>query len=139
MEEPERQAASLPPPPLPFPVYTKIRWAALLFAMSFPSLMTWLYFVVLPNPSVSGGLARYATVAGYAVSKLIQFTFPVFWVVVVERRQVGIRMPGTRGALTGLGFGVAVAVAVFVLYFGSLRGTAALAAAPAAVAFKVAL
>ena len=51
--------------------------AAVLFAGLFPTFATWLYFVVLP-----GG--RWMLPA-YAACKVLQFAFPLIWVLGVER------------------------------------------------------
>ncbi len=51
--------------------------AAVLAAALFPTLATWLYFVVLPG-------SRW-TMPVYAVCKVLQFAFPAVWVLGVER------------------------------------------------------
>ena len=56
--------------------------AALLTAALFPSLATWLYFVVLSqHPSA-------AVQAAYAAEKILQFAFPLVWVVLIQRQKL---------------------------------------------------
>src|SRR5204862_1979058 len=70
------------------------RRAALLFAMLFPSLATYLYFVAFAgHPAMR---------IVFATGKLAQFSFPLVWLVLVERRRPRFFAGGTRGAGTGL-------------------------------------
>src|SRR5258708_26147259 len=82
-------------------------WGALLFALLFPSLTAWIYFVVLANrPAASGG-ASYLALMTYAASKAVQFAFPLAWVTLSERRRVTITRPKPAGLRLGLAFGLA--------------------------------
>jgi membrane protease YdiL (CAAX protease family) len=99
-------------------------WAALAFAMAFPTLLTWFYFVQLrgeagePNPA-----ARLA----YAVGKVIQFGFPFVYCLRFERARLRPSAPTRDGLLLGILFGLAVDAAMFALYYGWLRHTEAMA------------
>ncbi|MBM4002962.1 MAG: CPBP family intramembrane metalloprotease [Planctomycetes bacterium] len=83
---------------------------ALLFALAFPTLVAWIYFILLAE--APAGLQRVT----YAVGKIIQFAFPVLWVWRVERRRL-FRPISVRGTGVGIAAGVAVVAAMFALYF----------------------
>ncbi|HEY2148645.1 MAG TPA: CPBP family glutamic-type intramembrane protease, partial [Pirellulales bacterium] len=121
-------------------------WCAILFALGFPSLLTWVYFVAL-----NGHAAGMQQVA-YAVGKTIQFVFPVLWVFVVERQRSAsgsVGRPTTTPALrpprlTGRGIGLGVAIGVVIsaamlgLYFGGLAKSSVLESAAAIVRHRLA-
>ena len=85
-------------------------WSGLGFALLFPTLLTWAYFVLL------AGWPAGVQQAVYSVGKLIQFSFPVVWVFVLFRVKPTWRLPGTKGVGVGLGFGGFVLVAMLLLY-----------------------
>jgi hypothetical protein len=101
----------------------------LVFAMSFPTLATWCWFVLL-----SGAESMKLV---FALSKIVQFAFPAAWVLAVER--VPIRIPRVTPAGLGLGagFGMVVVAAMLGLYYGGLRRGPLLADAPAQIAEKL--
>lgn len=102
----------------------------MLGAALFPSLGTFLYFVAL------SGTRWMAPV--YLVCKLIQFSFPLLWIVGVERARPHLfRTPGTKGLWIGLfsGLGVVAALAGF---WRTLFGFPVFVDVPAAVAGKLA-
>jgi membrane protease YdiL (CAAX protease family) len=89
--------------------------AALVFAVTFPTLLTFTYFVLLADfPS---GVQQ----AVYAAGKTIQFVFPAAWVFLVLRERISWQWPGPRGVWKGIGFGAFVLVAMVGLYFGWLK------------------
>lgn len=84
---------------------------AILFALVFPSIFTWVYFVGLADsPSLSQQVV-------YVVGKLVQFGLPVVWVFAVQRRALEWKRPAARGLIEGLVFGVIVAAAMLALYY----------------------
>jgi membrane protease YdiL (CAAX protease family) len=87
---------------------------ALLFALVFPTLLTWIYFVALARfpAAVQQG--------AYAVGKTLQFAFPVIWVFVVRREEFCWAWPRRRGLIEGLAFGSLVLLAMLILYYGWL-------------------
>src|SRR3954469_545178 len=106
---------------------------ALAFAMAYPTVIAWFYFVVLvreggPNP------VQQLT---YAAGKAVQFLLPLVFVLAGERRRpsFGRPRPGWLGA--GLAFGVAVTGLLLGLYYGRLRGAAAVAQTPLPVRHKL--
>jgi membrane protease YdiL (CAAX protease family) len=105
--------------------------AAVLFALAFPSLLTWLYFVLLPR--CSPGLQQPA----YAIGKTIQFVFPVVWVLAVQRRRLAWSRPGGAGLAEGLLFGLAVFAAAMGLYYVWLKPTGMVQGAAGQIEAKI--
>ncbi|MEE2886179.1 MAG: type II CAAX endopeptidase family protein [Planctomycetota bacterium] len=81
----------------------------LAFALAFPTLLTWVYFVLLAD-----GLPSVQQLA-YTVGKVVQFGLPVVWLTWILRRKIRIRRPGP-GLLHGAVFGLLAGAAIYVLY-----------------------
>jgi hypothetical protein len=113
-----------------------LHWCVLIFAMIFPAIMAWIYFVVLAQPPQGGGSGVLAPVA-YGLSKTVQFAFPVVWLWRFGRDRLQPGWPSFRGLRIGLGFGLLVAALILGAYFGILRGHRFLAGTPASVLAKV--
>jgi uncharacterized protein len=107
---------------------------ALGFAMLFPTLTAWGYFVALSR----GGQPSAAQQAGFAAGKVLQFAFPLVFLLLCERRLPRWRRPSAAGLALGLGFGAAVLAGMLALYYGGLRSSALLAQTPARVRAKLA-
>ena len=114
-------------------------WGALLFAMLFPSLTAWLYFVVLADTSTTAGSTNYVALGTYAASKVLQFAFPLAWALLIERRRLSVTPPKPAGLGLGLAFGLLVMAIILVAYAGFLRSSAALAATPERVLSRIKL
>ena len=99
------------------PIATRYRTAALLFAMTYPTILTWIYFTALKDSPGSWQQAA------FAIGKLIQFGFPAFWIFVVERRRFTGHAFTTRGFGLAIGLGMFEIVAGFALYFLYLKPT----------------
>lgn len=107
-------------------------WGAVLFALVLPSVVTLAYFVWAEG---SGATVQQAV---YATAKLLQFAFPLAWVLGVQR-QKSIAWPfANRGVWSGLGFGLLVTGAMFALFFGWLESTSVFAEAKANIEAKIA-
>jgi membrane protease YdiL (CAAX protease family) len=105
-------------------------WAVLLFAAVFPTLATWLYFIVL-----AGGAWTWTA---YAAAKGVQFSFPLVWRLGVERSPLRLRRPmAARDVAWGLGSGLGLLALLFAAWSLVLRDHAALRGAPAAIAAKI--
>ncbi|HEX3600459.1 MAG TPA: CPBP family intramembrane glutamic endopeptidase [Lacipirellulaceae bacterium] len=108
-----------------------LRWAGLVFAIFFPSLITWAYFIFAE---------RYSTGIKQSVflsAKITQFAFPLLWTWLVLREPLRTSRPTWSGVLMGITFGAAVAIvgtAVFDLY---LRDTQIFAAAAEMIQQKI--
>jgi len=101
----------------------KREWSALVFAMAFPTIMTWLYFVVLARPisltpieGRSDSPANNWAQAAYAAGKALQFSFPLLYLVLVEPTSLRPRRPHFKGMGLGIGFGLLVGVGMVGLY-----------------------
>ena len=104
-------------------------WAGLLFAAAFPSLATWIYFVVLAgHPSMR---------LVYGAGKLVMVAFPLLWVRLVAREPFALPKPAADGVGIGFAFGLLVAVGAASLYTGWLKASPAFADAPAAIRAKL--
>ena len=107
---------------------------ALLFAMTFPTVAAWSYFLALAG---QGGSVNPKQQAAYIVGKIVQFVFPLVFLAAIERRWPRLTRPHFRGLRPALLFGVAVAALMLGVYFGALRGTSLLAKTPAMVRHKL--
>jgi membrane protease YdiL (CAAX protease family) len=106
--------------------------AAIAFAAVLPSLITWIYFVVLAKHSA--GLQQTA----YLVGKTLQFGFPVVWFFLIQRRKLEWSRPSTSGIALSVGFGLAIMLGMIALYSLWLGSTEIFASATAEVRAKVA-
>lgn len=89
--------------------------AALSFALVFPSLVTILYFIVLSkHPSA-------LQQGAFGLGKLIQFAFPVLWVVWIQRARIGWVRPRSRDVAAGAALGLVLLAAALALYFFELK------------------
>ena len=107
--------------------------ASLLFACLFPTFATWLYFIQLSGTDWA--------MPAYAVSKVIQFAFPI--VLVMTREGRGLPLPRSgggqgRGLLFSLISGLAIVAILLLSWRAILAASPAFERAPAAVAAKVA-
>ena len=108
-----------------------LSWLAMLFALAFPAVLTWVYFVAL------AGSAAWVQQAAYTVGKVIQFGFPLVWVLAVQRRRLRWEAPGRAGVGAGLAFGTAVLVAMLLVYHAWLGPAGCLQAAAGPVRQKL--
>lgn len=94
---------------------TRSRAYAIVFALVFPTLLTYAYFVHLAErPS---GVQQ----AIYTVGKILQFAFPLAWVYCCHRRRLSPVAPSRAGLVEGVVFGLVVAGAMLALYALVLR------------------
>lgn len=92
------------------------------FALVFPTLMTWAYFILLADgdPTIQQ--------TAYSVGKVVQFGLPVCWVLWILRTKIQVGRPGPGLPLAAL-FGLVVGGSIYALYHlwlvpsGSLEGT----------------
>jgi membrane protease YdiL (CAAX protease family) len=90
------------------PAPAKLATAALVFALLWPSLATWMYFVWLAGqPSAP---------IVYALCKIVQFALPWVSVVVLQQRTVRLSRPGRSGLAPGAAFGLAIALLAVLAY-----------------------
>ena len=106
--------------------------AAVLFALALPTVVTWVYFVWAERFPAGGQQAT------YVVAKVVQFAFPVVWVLCVQRRRPRVSRPMTRGVGWGLLFGLVIAGAMVALYRYWLESADFFAAAEGQMSEKIA-
>src|SRR5439155_24930734 len=108
-----------PPAPSGGSLAVRREWSALIFAMSFPTATAWLYFVALARPQLvnsPGTLASPGNAwaqAAYAAGKVIQFTFPLLFLAVVDPSRLRPGRPHFKGLIGGIAFGLLVGAGVF--------------------------
>jgi membrane protease YdiL (CAAX protease family) len=107
-------------------------WLAVLFALLFPTLITWVYFVLLAQSP------PWLQKSAYGVGKFLQFAFPVAWVLFVQRAKPRWKWPEVRGLVEGLAFGVIVLLATLLLYHLWLKPAGFFAKAAEPIREKVA-
>ena len=107
---------------------------ALVFALVYPTLLAWFYFVLLAG---GGGTANPAQRAVYGMGKALQFAFPLLFCWWFDACLPRPGRPRFDRLLTGVAFGLAVVAGMFALYFGVLRGTRLFARTPGQVAHKL--
>jgi membrane protease YdiL (CAAX protease family) len=90
-------------------------WAATIFALLFPSWITWLYFVALAQQP-----AAWQQTA-YGLGKALQFAFPVIWLGVLHPSRSRWGTPSSDGWKAGLAFGVLVMLGAGALYYAFLQ------------------
>jgi membrane protease YdiL (CAAX protease family) len=88
----------------------------LLFALTFPTLSVLVYFVLLPEADASKAVQK----AAYTAGKSLQFAFPLFWVLAIQRRRLRFPKPVAKGLVESLLFGLLVFAAILALHFGWL-------------------
>lgn len=90
---------------------TKKLGGAIAFAVIYPTLLTYVYFVYLMT---APQLVQHGT---YGIGKLVQFGFPLFWVLIIERQRLQLARPRADGMGRALGFGLLVAGSMWALYY----------------------
>ena len=110
----------------------KRNWAAVIFALVLPTVVTLAYFVMAAD---APPIVQQIT---YGVAKPFQFLFPIAWVLFVQRRIVRLWPWSSKGVLTGLLFGLAVSAAMLALYHFGLKSTAFFAVAAEEIQAKIA-
>jgi CAAX protease family protein len=116
--------------PSPLETSPAAHLAALAFAMSLPTVATLLYFVLLSG-------SPWMKVV-YFGSKVVQFAFPLVWVLAVQRRRVRLTPPDARSIGPGLLVGLLIVAAGLGAYFGDLKSSPYLQRAPELIGLKVA-
>lgn len=90
-------------------------WSAVIFALAFPSVLTWFYFVWLRSHPAA------VQQTAYGIGKVVQFGFPLVWVLGVQRSRIFPHLPGRRGLGWGLVTGLAIVTAMLLLYYAWMK------------------
>ena len=88
-----------------------VEWSALVFALIFPTVLTWVYFIAL------AGSDPWMQKGAYGIGKVIQFAFPLVFVVMVRKERLQFRGLDTSGLVLAIGFGLLVAGSMLGLYY----------------------
>jgi uncharacterized protein len=103
----------------------KREWSALAFAMIFPTIMAWLYFIFLGRPvspePVTDPSANVLVQAAYAMGKILQFSFPMIYLAIWEPMSLRPSRPRFQGLRLGIALGLLVAIGGLALYFLGLK------------------
>jgi uncharacterized protein len=108
------------------------RWGCIVFALAFPTVITWAYFVLASGYPTSVQQATYVAV------KAIQFTFPLIWVFAVLREPVTVGRPKTKGLLIGVAFSVLIVGVGWLVFETVLRDSTMFASVAPLVRRKIA-
>ena len=90
-------------------------WGVIAFAIVLPSVVTWVYFVLLAEAAPA------VQMAASAIGKGVQFALPVVWVFLICHRRATWHWPASSDLALGLACGTAIAGAMAALYFGWLQ------------------
>jgi membrane protease YdiL (CAAX protease family) len=107
---------------------------ALAFALFFPTLAAWSYFLALAKESTQVNPLQQAA---YLAGKVVQFTFPVVYLVLCREPWPRFVWPRPNGISLGLAFGLLVAGLMLGVYFGILRHSPVLARTPDLIRAKL--
>jgi membrane protease YdiL (CAAX protease family) len=110
---------------------TALRWFGVIFALVFPSIITWGYFVLAAQYS---GAVQQTT---YLSVKIIQFAFPLVWVWAVLREPLRLRRAGASGLVIGAAFSAVVVAAGWFVFDFALRETSAFTRAASKIHDKI--
>ncbi|NUQ62040.1 MAG: CPBP family intramembrane metalloprotease [Pirellulales bacterium] len=113
-------------------VFCYAETAAVVTAVLFPVLITWVYFIALAG--AAPGLQQ----AAYGLGKSLQFALPILWVAIFRRQRLVLRGPQRAGLLDGLAFGLVVFAAALLLYHLWLKPSGYLVPAAGVVRDKIA-
>lgn len=91
--------------------------AAVLFAMSYPTLLTWVYFALLKDSPGSWQQAA------FGLGKAIQFGFPVGWVLLHRRQTLSLAPVNGRWLAIATAIGLAQLAAGLLVHALWLRGS----------------
>jgi membrane protease YdiL (CAAX protease family) len=104
-------------------------WFAIGLALLWPTLATYVYFVLLSGAD-SMGLV-------YSGAKVLQFAFPLVWVIAIQKRPPRLERPRAAPIAWGFVLGLCMAVAGLAAYYGIFRGSAFLADTPGLITAKL--
>lgn len=105
--------------------------AAIVFALTFPTLVTLVYFIGLAESAAGWQLAA------KAIGIVIQIGFPLFWLICVQKQRLSRARPQRDGVLIGGMLGLAIVAAMFAAYQFWLKPNGAFDAAATSIREKV--
>jgi membrane protease YdiL (CAAX protease family) len=109
-------------------------WLAMLFAMAFPSVAAWCYFLALAG---TGTEVNRAQRLAYVGGKVVQFSFPVVFLALGGGPWHRPLRPRRAGLGLGLAFGLLVGALMLGVYSVALRHSPLLADTPEQIRHKL--
>jgi membrane protease YdiL (CAAX protease family) len=106
-------------------------WLGVGIGLVLPTAVTWGHFVG------AAGLSAGGKQAAYVAMQVVQFGFPVVWLLWIQRERLRLGWPRRAGIGLGLVSGLAVAVVMWLLYDELLRATPFFAAAAGRIREKI--
>jgi uncharacterized protein len=94
---------------------TPTPWPVLVFALIYPALLTWVYFILL------AGHRESLQQSAYIIGKAIQFGFPLLWVYACCHERIQWPRLSTRGIAAGIAFGLLIGGTAVGIYFGWIK------------------
>jgi membrane protease YdiL (CAAX protease family) len=73
----------------------------------------------------------------YAIGKTLQIAFPLFWVLVIERKSLRLVRVETKGLIAGAIYGLLIVALTLSVYYTLVRGAEPLANVPEMVRYKL--
>jgi membrane protease YdiL (CAAX protease family) len=107
------------------------RWSGLVFAMLFPALITWGYFVLAGRYSTS------TQQSVYLIVKIVQFAFPAVWTCFILREPLRTSGPTVSGLLLGIAFGAVISGLGIIVFSWFLQDSPVFASAAELVQKKI--
>jgi membrane protease YdiL (CAAX protease family) len=92
---------------------TPADWAVIVIALMLPTVITWVYFILL------NGADKSLQQGAYAIGKTIQFALPIAWVWLVRGERQWPRLPTGWSVAVGIGFGLIVGTAMQAIYYAA--------------------
>jgi membrane protease YdiL (CAAX protease family) len=108
-----------------------LRWGGVVFALVFPTIITWVYFVW------AGRFSTSVQQSMYVVVKTAQFAFPLLWVLLVLREPPRTNRPNAQGLALGAVFSLIVVAAGWILFDHVLRDAHAFSRAAVLIHKKI--
>jgi membrane protease YdiL (CAAX protease family) len=90
-------------------------WAAVIFALVLPTVVTLAYFVL------ADGYSATTQQVTYGVAKTLQFLFPIAYVVLIQREWPRLKPVTSNGIGKGLAFGLVISGAMLALFHFALK------------------
>lgn len=84
--------------------------AVLIFGLTFPTLITWVYFILLARDSAA------VQQTAFSIGKAVQFTLPMVWVFWIRREKFVWTAQSWRGVFEGIASGLIVGGLIIAAY-----------------------
>ena len=95
---------------------------AIVFVLLLPTISTGIYFVLLSDSRIVQGV--------YFASKVVQFGFPLAWVLWAQKKPIRLQRPNWTSIRVGALFGLAGVALGLTAYFAYFKNSPAMARAP---------